>query len=340
MKNFNNKLIEWYELNKRILPWKNSFDVYQIWLSEIILQQTRVEQGTPYFIKFLERYPTIVDLANDTIDNVLKLWEGLGYYARARNMHETAIIIRDQYNGIFPKTYAEIRALKGIGDYTAAAIASFAYNLPYAVLDGNVFRVLARIFGIALFIDTPNGKKYFQEKAQQLLDKKNPAIYNQAIMDFGSLICTPKNPKCNICPFSSNCIAHLQNKISDFPVKSKRIIKKERHLHYFIFQDEHHIIIRHRNNQDIWKHLYDFPCVENNSKILSRKEKDSFGLKKISNPIELKQVLTHQIIYAYFYEFNFLIKNESNLFLIVEKERIATFAFPKIIKNYLINRFL
>jgi A/G-specific adenine glycosylase len=335
MNNFSKMLIEWYKLNKRTLPWKKSFDVYQIWLSEIILQQTRIEQGTPYYLKFIDKYPTIVDFANEDIGNILKLWEGLGYYSRARNMHHTAKHIRDTYNGIFPNNYEAIRKLKGIGDYTAAAIASFGYQLPYAVVDGNVYRVLSRIFGIDVPIDTTAGKKYFQHKAQELLNKKNPAEYNQAIMDFGSLVCSPKNPQCTSCPFSSNCIAYQQDKISTLPVKSKKLIKKKRFFHYFVFNNQQEIILHHRNNQDIWKLLYDFPCIETDSEKILDNDLKKYKIKKLPNPIQLNQVLTHQNIDAYFYDMDYLPKQIPDACIVVKVKDIQRHTFPKIIKNYL-----
>ena len=203
MKSFSKKLLEWYNPTSRNLPWKQTNDAYKIWLSEIILQQTRVEQGTPYYLAFIKKYPTVKKLANAPLDDVLKLWEGLGYYSRARNLHVAAQQILEIHQGKFPETYAEIVALKGIGNYTAAAIASFAYNLPHAVVDGNVFRVLSRVFGIETPIDSTEGKKQFAQLAQQLLDKKKPSIHNQAIMDFGALVCKPQNPLCEQCPFRS-----------------------------------------------------------------------------------------------------------------------------------------
>ncbi len=337
MANFNKKLIEWYSDNKRALPWKKNLDPYQIWLSEIILQQTRVEQGLPYYLKFISQYPTIIDFANADIADILKLWEGLGYYSRARNMHITAQNIRDNFDGKFPKSYNELKILKGIGDYTAAAIASFAFGLPNAVVDGNVFRFLARYFGIAIPIDTTIGKKYFQEKAQLLINTKKPGEHNQAMMDFGALICTPKKPKCKDCPFVSECVAYHSNTIEQMPVKSKKLIKKERHLHFFVLIENNKIIIQQRTKNDIWKLLYDFPCMETENNLLGNEYLEMFSNKiKMPQPIIFKQVLTHQKINAYFYKLNSFksFKDEVNGFQI-DLTEIKNYAFPKIILDYL-----
>ena len=340
MKNFNKKLIEWYSEHKRNLPWKNNSDPYQIWLSEIILQQTRTEQGLPYYLKFVGKYPTIIDFANTGLDEILKTWEGLGYYSRARNMHITAKNIRDNFHGVFPKTYEEIRKLKGVGDYTAAAIASFAYQLPYAVLDGNVFRFLSRYFGQDIPIDTSEGKKYFQNKAQELLNKHDAASHNQAMMDFGAMVCTPVNPKCTVCPFASECVAFNQNKIDSLPVKSKKLIKKERFIHYFVFKDTEQIIIKQRTDNDIWKLLFDFPSIETNGDLIENQQLEVLKKSiKLPKPYIFKQILTHQKINAYFYEFDSFrnIKDKAT-YQRVHFSEIKNYAFPKIITDYLKNK--
>ncbi len=211
--NVSNTLIKWYLLNHRELPWRSSTDPYIIWLSEIILQQTRVDQGLPYFNRFVDKYPTISHLAKAPEDEVLKIWQGLGYYSRARNLHATAKLVHQQYAGVFPSNYDQIKALKGVGVYTAAAITSFAFNQPFAVVDGNVYRVLARLFGESTPIDTTTGKKLFAELANDLLNKKTPGIHNQAIMEFGATLCRPASPDCHICPFNGQCIALRECKI-------------------------------------------------------------------------------------------------------------------------------
>ena len=345
MKSFSKKLLEWYNPAARNLPWKLSKDAYKIWLSEIILQQTRVEQGTPYYHAFVKQYPSIKKLANAPLDEVLKLWEGLGYYSRARNLHIAAKQVMESHKGKFPETHAEILQLKGIGNYTAAAIASFAFDLPYAVVDGNVYRVLSRVLGIETPIDTTEGKKQFEQLAQKLLDKKNPSVYNQAIMDFGATMCKPKNPLCGQCPFSSECKALELNKISLLPVKLKKLIKTERHLHYFVLYDKDFIYIKQRHAQDIWKGLFEFPLEETDG---NWSITDSKILQKINhqptlnvNCITYKQTLTHQYIHAYFYEIklNKLPKTDSGYYKILKKN-ILDYAFPKIIRTYLKDRLI
>ncbi|MCW8941497.1 MAG: A/G-specific adenine glycosylase, partial [Flavobacteriales bacterium] len=233
---FSQKLISWYKNNKRDLPWRNTINPYKIWLSEIILQQTRVNQGLSYYYKFIEHYPSVKDLANASEQEVLKLWQGLGYYSRARNLHATARIITENYDGIFPVDYKKILSLKGVGEYTAAAITSFAYNQPYPVVDGNVFRVLARIYGVDTPIDTPEGKKTFNGLANKLIDKKQAATYNQAIMEFGALVCTPKNPECENCIFNNICAALINQQIELLPLKSKKIKQTNRYFNYLIIE--------------------------------------------------------------------------------------------------------
>jgi A/G-specific adenine glycosylase len=335
MKSFSKKLLEWYNPTSRNLPWKQTNDAYKIWLSEIILQQTRVEQGTPYYLAFIKKYPTVKKLANAPLDDVLKLWEGLGYYSRARNLHVAAQQILEIHQGKFPETYAEIVALKGIGNYTAAAVASFAYNLPHAVVDGNVFRVLSRVFGIETPIDSTEGKKQFAQLAQQLLVKKKPSIHNQAIMDFGALVCKPQNPLCDQCPFSSECKALELNKINILPIKAKKLIKSERHFHYFVLFDSKNIYINQRTENDIWKGLFEFPVEEAvdqwsmfDSKFL---QKINYRQSSFDHRLSYKQTLSHQYINGHFYEIRLskLPKLEKS-YLKIEKKNILNFAFPKL----------
>lgn len=339
MKSFSKKLLEWYNPTTRSLPWKKTKDAYKIWLSEIILQQTRVEQGTPYYLAFAKQYPSVKKLANAPLDEVLKLWEGLGYYSRARNLHTAAQQVMQLHKGKFPSTYTEILQLKGIGNYTAAAIASFAFNLPHAVLDGNVFRVLSRIFGIETPIDSTTGKKKFEILANQLLEKKNPAIYNQAIMDFGALVCKPKNPLCTECPYSTDCKALELNKINLLPVKAKKIVKTERHFHYFVFYDDKHIFIRQRTDNDIWKGLFEFPMEEPsnsiNGELLFRKSL----LGDLEVPLVYKQTLSHQHIKANFHEIKLSkLPNAKKSYLKIKKNDVLKYAFPKIVRDYLEDR--
>ena len=233
---FTKKLLEWYAQNDRPMPWKGIKNPYFIWLSEVILQQTRVEQGLPYYLKFIKKYPTINSLAKAPEDEILKLWEGLGYYSRARNLHAAAKEIVVNYNGIFPTTYEEILKLKGVGEYTASAIASFAYDLPRAVIDGNVYRVLTRFFGIHTPVDTSKGKKKIRLLADCLLETQKPALYNQAIMDFGAIQCTPKTPECSVCTLKNACTGYGLKKVNTYPVKSKKIKKRKRHFYYLVLK--------------------------------------------------------------------------------------------------------
>ncbi len=343
MKSFSKKLTEWYNPTSRNLPWKQTNDAYKIWLSEIILQQTRVEQGTPYYLAFVKKYPTVKKLASAPLDDVIKLWEGLGYYSRARNLHFAAQQIMELHKGKFPDTYENIIQLKGIGNYTAAAISSFAYNLPHAVLDGNVFRVLSRVFGIETPIDSTEGKKQFEQLAQQLLNKKNPSIHNQAIMDFGALVCKPQNPFCEQCPFSSECKALELNKISLLPIKAKKLIKSERHFHYFVLFDSKNIYIKQRSESDIWKGLFEFPMEESigqwsiaNSQIL---KKINHRLSTKNHGLSYKQTLSHQYINANFHEIRLVrLSKMDNAYLKILKSTILNYAFPKIVRAYLKDR--
>ncbi|MCB9032579.1 MAG: A/G-specific adenine glycosylase [Chitinophagales bacterium] len=341
MQSFNKKLINWHLKHPRNLPWKATNNAYYIWLSEIILQQTRVEQGLPYYEKFVQHYPKVEDLANAPLDEVLKLWEGLGYYSRARNLHLAAQQIVADYNGKLPNSYDELLKIKGIGSYTAAAIASFAFNLPHAVVDGNVFRVLARVFGIATPIDTTQGKKEFEALANQLLDKKQAALFNQAIMDFGAIQCVPRNPNCSICIFNDSCFAYINNKINDLPFKSKKIKKKERYFHFVVAYNQHNIVIVQRTEQDIWQSLFQFPMLETDTSTIPS-DLQAFGINELNSFI-YKQQLTHQKIIGIFYELKTekidTIAKKWNA-MKVNKSKINNFAFPRIINNYLKDRFI
>jgi A/G-specific adenine glycosylase len=319
---FRNNLMHWHTSHLRPMPWKGERDPYKIWLSEIILQQTRVEQGLPYYEKFIAAYPTVSHLADAPQDEVLKNWEGLGYYSRARNMHATAKYIAGELAGRFPDTYAGIRDLKGVGDYTAAAIAAFAYDLPHAVLDGNVYRVLARFFGIRTSIDTPAAKNEFSALAATLLDTARPGAYNQAIMDFGAMHCTPRQPACATCPLQKHCVAFKTGQVSELPVKSKAAEKKDRFFAYAVFYHGDHTWVRQRAGKDIWQNLYEFPLLE--LPVLPADTGTLPGLllnhcfpqgappgarvRGISRPY--RQTLTHRIITAVFCEIDLPGKTE------------------------------
>lgn len=260
---FSSTLTNWYSIYKRELPWRNTKNPYYIWLSEIILQQTQIKQGLPYYEAFTNKYSTIFDLAKANESDVLKLWQGLGYYSRARNLHFTAKTIVNEFNGEFPKSYKELIKLKGIGDYTASAIASICYDEPTAVVDGNVYRVLARHFGIKTPINSTNGIKEFKALASELMDKKNPGDYNQAIMEFGARQCRPKNPNCCLCPLNTSCIALQNNLIENLPIKIKKTKVSKKHFNFLVFiSSDKKTIFKKRTGNGIWKNLYQFPLVE------------------------------------------------------------------------------
>lgn len=305
--NFSNTIEKWYQEYKRELPWRESADPYVIWISEIILQQTRVVQGYDYFMRFMKRFPDVATLAQADEDEVMKYWQGLGYYSRARNLHAAA----KSMNGVFPKTYPEVRALKGVGDYTAAAICSFAYNMPYAVVDGNVYRVLSRYLGIDTPIDSTEGKKLFATVADELLDKKNPALYNQAIMDFGAIQCLPQSPNCMFCPLASGCSALAGGMVAQLPVKQHKTKTTNRYFNYIYVRMGAYTLINKRTGNDIWKNLFEFPLIETPEAV---SEEEFPALPEFramfaegETPIirlvcrDVKHILSHRVIYANFY---------------------------------------
>lgn len=268
MMGFSRIILKWYAVNKRDLPWRETREPYFIWLSEIMLQQTRVAQGTPYYLKFVEAFPSIGDLAAATEEEVLKLWQGLGYYSRARNLHATAKIITDSYNGIFPSTYEGLLKLKGVGDYTASAIASICFNLPEAVVDGNVYRVLARYYGIDLPINSSEGKHYFKKLAEEVMDAGNIRDYNQGIMEFGAIQCTPRNPDCSVCPLNTKCVALATNKVDRLPVKVGKGKVRNRYFNYVVLLDDNNrTLLNKRKGAGIWQNLYEFPLLESEKEI-------------------------------------------------------------------------
>ena len=334
---FSDILIDWYSKYKRELPWRNTTSPYHVWLSEIILQQTRVSQGLDYYNKFVESYPTIEDLAHDTEDNVLKLWQGLGYYSRARNLHATAKVVSNELNGVFPLTYDEIIKLKGIGAYTAAAISSFCYGEKKAVVDGNVYRVLSRYFVINTPIDSTIGKKEFQELAQECLSIDHPGEYNQAIMEFGALQCTP-SPNCGVCPLRVSCNAFGNAIVKAFPVKEKKIKVRDRYFNFIVIGDDDSFYIQKRAAKDIWQNLYQFPLIESEKEVLSPFElKDSI----LSNAVflrvseQFKHLLSHQRIYTKFWEFNLTEIPAVKGLKKIKKRDIQEFAVPRLMQKYL-----
>lgn len=341
---FARKLQKWNrKKNTRQMPWKGEKDPYKIWLSEIILQQTRVEQGLGYYNEMIRKFPDIHQLAKAPEDNVFKVWEGLGYYSRCRNLIATARYISNELNGQFPATFEEIKQLKGIGPYTASAIASFAFNLPYAVVDGNVFRVLARIFGIYTPVDSSEGKSRFAALADQLLDKKNPGEHNQAIMDFGAVICKPA-PACNQCVFNKSCFAFLHNKIHELPVKEKKINIRKRWFYYLVMEYKGEIAIRQRKGKDIWQQLYEYPMVEMKKDedlktILSQAEKENTLPQKNYETISVspyyKQQLTHQTITGQFIKIKLKTKPVLHMdWVWLPENKLTIYAFPKFITLY------
>jgi A/G-specific adenine glycosylase len=306
---FGQKLIRWYEANKRELPWRGEPDPYKIWLSEVILQQTQVQQGLAYYLRFTERFPDVRALAQATEEEVLRLWQGLGYYSRARNLHAAAKSILSDFNGVFPSDYKNIRRLRGIGDYTAAAISSISFGAPYAVVDGNVYRVLSRLFGIEDPIDLGTGKRKFAELAASLLVKAKPGIYNQAVMEFGATFCKPVNPPCGACIFAGKCEAKKSGRVALLPVKSKKTTTTARYFNYLVATDKkRHVLLVKRTGNDIWKGLYEFPLVESASNLseaklmrhpLTRQLCPDARLVKVSRVY--KHILTHQKLHARFF---------------------------------------
>ncbi|MFT4031047.1 MAG: A/G-specific adenine glycosylase [Siphonobacter sp.] len=302
------KLLAWYDRYGRDLPWRHTNDPYLIWLSEIILQQTRVVQGMPYYYRFVEAFPTVRALAAADEREVLRLWQGLGYYSRARNLHHTARQVVEEYNGVFPTTYEELLKLNGIGPYTAAAIASFAFNEKTAVVDGNVYRVLSRIFGIETDITTPAAKTQFTTLANELISGQQPAKYNHAIMDFGAIQCVPVSPQCMFCPFSWECAAHATGKQAQLPVKAKKTKSKERFFHYLVFERNGELALRERLQKDVWINMFDFLLIEEN-KLLDweRVAQNAFLKEQLPNLTLVNEsqlythVLSHQRIQTKFW---------------------------------------
>ncbi|WP_158210084.1 A/G-specific adenine glycosylase [Myroides phaeus] len=337
---FHNKLIAWYLQNKRYLPWRETKNPYAIWLSEIILQQTRVAQGLPYFEAFLTTYPTVFDLADAKEDDIMRLWQGLGYYSRARNLHATAKKIAYELNGVFPNNYKDLLTLKGVGDYTAAAIASIAFDQVVPVVDGNVFRVLARIYGITSDISASPTKKEFQILASELISPNEPATFNQAIMDFGAIQCTPKSPLCHSCPFTTDCVAFQTNQIENLPVKLGKVKVKKRYLDFFIFLDNNKkTLIEQRTQKDIWQQLYQFPIVDrfvDNKIDVHSQLQEMYPTIKYENVTLLNtehiiHILSHQKLHIHFW----LINTSKNIEKGTHWKDLNNFGFPIVIHNFI-----
>jgi A/G-specific adenine glycosylase len=340
---FAQTLLNWYHDNKRDLPWRSTNDPYIIWLSEVILQQTRVEQGLPYFHRFAENYPTVRDFAGATEDEILRHWQGLGYYSRGRNMHATAQMVMEEHAGYFPTRYDQLIKLKGIGEYTAAAIASFSADEPKAVVDGNVFRLLSRYFGISEPINSPKGKRLFISLAQELLDHNQPGLFNQAVMEFGALQCKPQNPDCTICPFQVECIARKEGRVRDLPVKVRPQPPRSRFFNYLLHIADGKIAMQKRENRDIWRNLYELPLIETPGPASPAEllETDAFcnlwgttgRIKAVTSPV-IHQ-LSHQKIHAQFIETTNFQLPDSQTILWKYPEEIESLALPKLISDFL-----
>lgn len=336
-------LIAWYHKNGRDLPWRHTRDPFKIWLSEIILQQTRVEQGRPYYERFIDTFPDITSLARSKEEKVLKLWQGLGYYSRARNLHKAAKQLLSQHGGKFPATYDEIRALPGVGEYTAAAIGSFAFNLSYPVVDGNVYRFLSRLFGIDTPIDSTAGKKEFRALATELIKNAPPHDFNQAIMEFGALTCVPVNPDCESCPFKLECVARQRNTVAGLPVKAKKQKVRNRYFNYVVLREGTGFYLKQRTGKDIWTNLWEFPLIESNKKIreedLLKLTGDFFPLRAVvfhSGSETTKHLLSHQTLHTRFFEFT--LKRKVGLpdgWKKVSAATLKKYPLPKLIERYL-----
>jgi A/G-specific adenine glycosylase len=339
---FSNTLIQWYLQNKRDLPWRSTSNPYHIWLSEIMLQQTRVAQGTPYFLAFSAAFPTVFELAAASEEEVLKLWQGLGYYSRARNLHKTAQYVAWELSGVFPASYNELLKLKGVGEYTAAAIASFSYDEVVPVVDGNVFRVLSRYFDVETDIALASAKKEFAALAFELMPKDSPAIFNQAIMEFGALQCVPKSPNCSVCVFNDSCVALQKNKVDLLPVKSKKLKVRNRYFNYLVVADENEdTLIQKRTAKGIWQNLYEFPLIETAKEegfdhVAEQIQMDYFAENEVvsimaCNEKSIIHKLSHQHLYIKFWKVSLKGAVENG----ISNEVLKTFPFPIVIYNFI-----
>ncbi len=345
--NIQDILINWYAENHRDLPWRHNPTPYQVWLSEIILQQTRVNQGWDYYLRFVEKWPSVKELAQASEEEVLKLWQGLGYYSRARNLHHCAQQVVAEHGGSFPADFEKLKQLKGIGDYTAAAIASIAFNLPHAVVDGNVYRVLSRLFDIDTPININEGQTLFAHLADELLNREQPGGHNQAMMEFGALHCTPKNPNCMICPLQAQCLAFAHQTVMQRPVKLQKTKVTTRHFNYLVFRIKDEIYLHKRSNNDIWKNLYDFPCIESEQPISAEEviateqfrqliDGKPFTIAKVSRVFTHK--LTHRTILAQFIEIKLeqkLLQIETKDLFLTRETDLGLFPIPRLIDLYL-----
>lgn len=345
--NWTTKLLSWYSENKRSFVWRSTKEPYRIWLSEIILQQTRTAQGLPYYKNFIANFPSISDLALAKEDEVLKLWQGLGYYSRARNLHATSKYIHFELKGVFPNTFKELMELKGVGDYTASAIASICFDLPEAVVDGNVYRFLSRFFGIDISINSSTAHKEFKMKATELMDVSKPGEFNQALMEFGAIQCVPRSPNCSSCPFAKECVAFNQNKIQSLPVKTKKTKVTKRHFNYLVIKDpQERYLMEQRTEKGIWKQLYQFPLVESENQIFTFSELSNIEKLPLRKPNKIRRVtlwnhdpiihkLSHQTLFVHFWS----IEYEDLLPQGHTKQQLQKLAVPVVIQNFMANFF-
>lgn len=338
---FSQEVLKWYDEHKRELPWRGTRDPYKIWLSEVILQQTRVVQGTPYYHKFVETFPTVHHLANASEDEVLKLWQGLGYYSRARNLHATAKMVVKDYGGIFPNTYEGLKKLKGVGDYTASAIASICFDVPEPVVDGNVYRVLSRYFGIETPINSTHGIKYFKDLAREVMDKENIRDYNQGIMEFGAIQCAPKKPYCLLCPLNDGCVALTQNKVLEFPVKLKKTKIKKRYFNYLVPLDAmKNTLIEQRKGKGIWQNLYQFPLFETDAPSgqneIEKYIKDTFAWERITSLVSFNhEPLVHKLSHQHLHTLFWIVETTGELENGVPWNDITSFPVPVLIADFI-----
>ena len=344
---FSKNLIRWYLTHRRNLPWRQTTDPYHIWLSEIMLQQTRVAQGLPYYLKFVAHYPTVHHLAKAAEDEVLKLWQGLGYYSRARNLHATAKTVSQQLDGIFPNTYADLVKLKGVGDYTASAIASMAFHRPTAVVDGNVYRVLARVFGIATPINTTGGQKEFKALAQKLLDPRRPGLHNQALMEFGARQCTPKKPDCDSCPLNHRCLAFRGGRVEQLPVKLKSKPPRVRHFNYLVLlSDNDRTLLQQRSKNDIWEKLYEFPLIETPAQTtieelqsLQQFQEVVAGSKVLDVTLYNERPIVHKLSHQHLYTHFYIVETDRIDRASIPLGKLREYAVPVLIGNFVAEFF-
>ena len=340
-------LLAWYETRRRDLPWRQTHDPYLIWISEVILQQTRVAQGLEYYLRFTARFPDVKTLAEADLDEVLKYWQGLGYYSRARSLHAASREIMTRFGGRFPERYEEVRSLKGVGDYTAAAVCSIAYGQPYATVDGNVYRVLSRLFDLDLPIDTTAGKRHFADLAQALLDRKDPGRYNQAIMELGALQCLPRNPECALCPLAGKCLARAAGKerVEALPVKSPKKAVKPRYFNYFRVHCGEMTLLSRREGRDIWQHLYEFPLIETEVPTEYDRLREQEAYRKLFAGANERvwrvtdmppHILSHRVIHARFYEVDVpVFTSGMDAYVQLREESLGNYAVSRLIESYL-----